>query len=164
MSGTSALIASLLYGAGLRLQECLALRIKDLDSDRGEIVVRRGKGQKDRRVMLPSSLRESLRRHLAAVREIHERDLAAREGRVVLRDALDRKFPKCGHVVAVAVRFSGGPDLPRPALRAIVALSPARVGGTAGRDDRGATGGPYQTGQLSHVPPLLRDTPARGWA
>jgi integrase len=67
MTGTTALIASLLYGAGLRLQERLALRLKDLDSERGEIVVRRGKGQKVRRVDVPSSLRESLRRQLGLV-------------------------------------------------------------------------------------------------
>jgi integrase len=88
--GCSPLIASLLYGAGLRLQECLALRIKDLDFDRGEIVVRRGKGQKDRRVMLPSALREPLQRHLAAVREIHERDLAAGEA-ILLRTLSTRR-------------------------------------------------------------------------
>jgi integrase len=81
-----------LYGAGLRPQECLALRIKDLAFERRD---RRavGKGQKDRRVMLPSSWREPLRRRLGAVREVHERDLAVGDGRVVMPDALDRKFP-----------------------------------------------------------------------
>jgi site-specific recombinase XerD len=64
MPGVSRLVASLLYGAGLRLQECLELRVKDLDFERREIVVRRGKGQKDRRVMLPDALRETLIRHL----------------------------------------------------------------------------------------------------
>jgi integron integrase len=93
MSGTAWLIASLLYGAGLRLMGCLELRVKDLDFDRGEIVVRRGKGQKDRRVMLPVALREPLRQHLRSVKEVHDRDLMAGHGRVVLPDALDRKFP-----------------------------------------------------------------------
>jgi len=93
MHGTSWLVASLLYGAGLRLQECLELRVKDLDFDRREITVRRGKGQKDRRVMLPDLLRDILRQHLDAVREIHRADLAAGLGRVVLPGALDRKFP-----------------------------------------------------------------------
>ena len=87
------LVASLLYGAGLRLQECLELRVKDLDFDRREITVRRGKGQKDRRVMLPDAVRERLQAHLAEVRRTHERDLAAGLGRVVLPDALERKFP-----------------------------------------------------------------------
>jgi integrase len=66
MSGTPALVASLLYGAGFRLQECLELRVKDVDFDRHEITVRRGKGQKDRRVMLPEAVRGRLGRHLEA--------------------------------------------------------------------------------------------------
>jgi integron integrase len=93
MSGTPWLVASLLYGAGLRLQECLELRVKDLDFDRREITVRRGKGQKDRRVMLPDKLRDVLRQHLDAVQETHRADRAAGLGRVALPDALERKFP-----------------------------------------------------------------------
>ena len=93
MSGTAWLVASLLYGAGLRLQECLELRVKDLDFDRREITVRRGKGQKDRRVMLPETLRDVLCRHLESVRQAHQADVAAGFGRVVLPDALERKFP-----------------------------------------------------------------------
>jgi len=93
MSGVSRLVASLLYGAGLRLQECLDLRVKDLDFDRGELTVRRGKGQKDRRVMLPRALEAELRAHLAIVRQQHERDRGAGFGRVMLPDALARKFP-----------------------------------------------------------------------
>lgn len=87
------LVVSLLYGAGLRLQECLELRVKDVDFDRREIVVRRGKGQKDRRVMLPDAIRERLQTHLAEVRRTHERDLVAGFWRVVLLDALERKLP-----------------------------------------------------------------------
>jgi integrase len=82
-----------LYGAGLRLQECLELRIKDFDLERREIVVRRGKGQKDRRVMLPDSVVEALREHLRTVERLHEADHAAGCGRVVLPDALARKYP-----------------------------------------------------------------------
>ena len=93
LDGIVWLVASLLYGAGLRLQECLELRVKDLDFDRREIVVRRGKGQKDRRVMLPEAVRDRLRAHLDVVRDRHARDLAAGLGRVVLPAALDRKFP-----------------------------------------------------------------------
>lgn len=87
------LVASLLYGAGLRLLESLGLRVKDLDFERREIMVRCGKGQKDRRVMLPDRLQESLRAHLAAVKQQHESDLALGVGRVVLSDALERKLP-----------------------------------------------------------------------
>jgi integron integrase len=94
LSGVPWLAASLLYGAGLRLQECLELRVKDVDFDRREITVRRGKGQKDRRVMLPDALRDPLRQHLGAVRAVHQADLAAGSGRVVLPGALARKFPQ----------------------------------------------------------------------
>lgn len=93
MGGVPRLVATLLYGAGLRLQECLELRVKDLDFDRREITVRRGKGQKDRRVMLPDALRQALEEHLESVRRLHHADLAAGFGRVVLPGALDRKYP-----------------------------------------------------------------------
>jgi integron integrase len=96
LQGVPRLVASLLYGSGLRLQECLSLRVKDLDFDRREITVRRGKGQKDRRVMLPEHLNEPLRAHLESVRQLHARDLGAGLGRVVLPEALDRKFPNAG--------------------------------------------------------------------
>ncbi len=93
LTGVPRIVATLLYGAGLRLQECLELRVKDLDFERREITVRRGKGQKDRRVMLPDALREVLERHLEEVRRLHHTDLAAGFGRVVLPGALDRKYP-----------------------------------------------------------------------
>jgi integron integrase len=93
LTGVPRIAAMLLYGAGLRLQECLELRAKDLDFERREITVRRGKGQKDRRVMLPDASREALERHLEVVRRIHHADLAAGLGRVVLPGALDRKYP-----------------------------------------------------------------------
>ena len=67
LAGVPRLVATLLYGAGLRLQECLELRVKDIDFDRREVVVRRGKGQKDRRVMLPDAVKDDLRQHLDVV-------------------------------------------------------------------------------------------------
>jgi integron integrase len=96
MSGTPALMASLLYGAGLRLMECATLRVKDIDFERREILVRDGKGQKDRMTMLPERAIEPLRVHLERVRELHQADLAAGAGWVMLPDALDRKFPNAG--------------------------------------------------------------------
>jgi integrase len=75
------------------LEECLELRIKDLDFDRQQIIVRQGKGQKDRVTMLPAATRDMLTRHLADVRRINEADLARGLGRVVLPFALDRKCP-----------------------------------------------------------------------
>ena len=93
LAGTERLIVMMLYGAGVRLEECLSLRVKDLDFDRHQIIVRQGKGQKDRVTMLPAAAREELTRHLADVRRQHARDLARGFGRVVLPFALDRKCP-----------------------------------------------------------------------
>jgi len=93
LSGERWLQAALLYGTGLRLLECLRLRVKDIDFDRNEVVVRDGKGQKDRMTILPGTLKESLQEHLQHVRKIHEQDLAAGFGRVLLPDALASKYP-----------------------------------------------------------------------
>ena len=94
LTGTMWIIVVLLYGAGLRIQDCLELRVKDLDFDRHQIVVRRGKKQKDRLTMLPTVVRERLQAHLSEVKGQRERDLAKGVGRVVLPFALDRKYPK----------------------------------------------------------------------
>jgi integron integrase len=94
MKGTKWLMASLLYGAGLRLRECLKLRVKDLDFGYRQIVVRDGKGAKDRVTMLPQSVHAPLKRHLMQVRVLHERDLAVGYGTVELPDALARKYPR----------------------------------------------------------------------
>lgn len=91
-----ALMVKLLYGAGLRLNELLLLRVKDVDFDAGLVVVRSGKGDKDRTTLLPDSLVEPLRAHLAKVREWHEADLAQGYGEAPLPDALGRKYPDAG--------------------------------------------------------------------
>ena len=88
--------AQLSYGAGLRLLECLRLRIKDLDFDRGAIVVRCGKGRKDRVVMRPGSLRNALREQVARAREVWAGDRAANRPGVALPDALAAKDPNAG--------------------------------------------------------------------
>jgi integron integrase len=88
------LIGELLYGGGLRLLEGLRLRVKDLDLDRHEIVVREGKGDKDRRTMLPKVVVPRLVEHLVEVRRLHDADLAAGHGRVYLPHALARKYPE----------------------------------------------------------------------
>ena len=93
MHGTNGLIARLLYGSGLRLMEAVRLRVKDLELERFEILVRDGKGAKDRVTMLPSSLVDALRAHLVLVRELHVRDIAAGLPGVYLPFALDRKYP-----------------------------------------------------------------------
>jgi integron integrase len=93
MHGTNGLIARLLYGAGLRLLEAVRLRVKDVELERCEILVRYGKGGKDRVTMLPSILLDALRAHLVLVRELHAQDLAAGRPGVYLPYALDRKYP-----------------------------------------------------------------------
>ncbi len=93
LSGLTALIGGLLYGAGLRLLEALRLRAKDVDFGRHEIVVRRGKGQKDRHTVLPAKLVDPLGEHLAAVRAQHRSDLEEGGGFVELPEALRRKYP-----------------------------------------------------------------------
>jgi integron integrase len=93
LEGDKRLMASLMYGSGLRLMECLRLRVQDIDFERNEITVRDGKGSKDRRMMLPDSLKQPLLDHLRTVRAVHDNDLADGWGRVLLPDALDRKYP-----------------------------------------------------------------------
>lgn len=93
MSGVTWLMASLLYGTGLRLMECMRLRVQDVDFARREITVRQGKGGKDRRTMLPAQVVDALQSQLAEARRLHERDLGADFGAVWLPHALDRKYP-----------------------------------------------------------------------
>jgi len=93
LEGDKWLMASLMYGSGLRLMECLRLRVQDIDFGRNEILVRDGKGAKDRITMLPESLKAPLKKHLRTVKAIHEKDLADGWGRVLMPDALDRKYP-----------------------------------------------------------------------
>jgi len=93
MSGTNALMAKLLYGCGLRLMECLRLRVKDIEFEGNQVMVRDGKGQKDRVTMLPTQLKPQLIEHLKKVRIIHEQDLKHGFGEVYLPYALSRKYP-----------------------------------------------------------------------
>jgi integron integrase len=93
MDGRFGLMASLLYGSGMRLMECVRLRVKDVDFELNQICVRDGKGGKDRHVPLPQRLRDALRAQLERVRLIHLQDLAAGLGSVWLPDALARKYP-----------------------------------------------------------------------
>jgi integron integrase len=87
------LMASLMYGSGMRLMECLSLRIQDIDFTKNEITIRGGKGDKDRVTMLPESLKKNIKEHLKKVKAIHEKDLRDGWGRVQLPEALGRKYP-----------------------------------------------------------------------
>jgi integron integrase len=93
LHGTNRLRVSLMYGTGLRLLECLRLRVKDVDFERGLIVVREGKGDKERVTMLPQSIAEDLQLHLATVKHMHEGDIHDGCGEVALPYALERKYP-----------------------------------------------------------------------
>jgi integron integrase len=93
LTGAKWLMASIMYGAGLRLMECLRLRVQDLDCSRNEILVRDGKGAKDRITMLSESLKGPLQDHLKQVKAVHQQDVADGWGRVQLPNALDRKYP-----------------------------------------------------------------------
>ena len=96
MDGRPWVLASVLYGTGMRLMECLRLRVKDLDFSRNEITVRNGKGAKDRRTMLPRSLEEPLRREVDRARVLHRQDLDSGFGETPLPDALAKKYPGAG--------------------------------------------------------------------
>jgi integron integrase len=93
LHGGYRLMAELLYGSGLRLMECLRLRVKDIDFGYGHITVRDGKGLRERVTLLAESVRRPLQLHLEQVQQIHQRDLAANHGRVYLPFAIERKFP-----------------------------------------------------------------------
>ena len=93
MSGDTRLAAALMYGTGLRLMECLELRVQDIDFEQNQVLVRNGKGGKDRITMLPASLRSPLQTHLMKVRETHQKDRSEGWGRVPLPTALEKKYP-----------------------------------------------------------------------
>lgn len=96
LTGTHALIASLLYGTGMRLMEVMRLRVKDVEFSRREIVVREGKGFKDRVTMLPEAVMMPLKAHLVNVKTVHDEDVTQSFGEVYLPFALDKKYPNAG--------------------------------------------------------------------
>jgi integron integrase len=108
MDGRFALMASLLYGSGLRLMECVRLRVKDVDFELNQICVRDGKGGKDRHVPLPRRLSDLLRAQLERVALIHGQDLAAGHGSVWLPHALARKYPSASRELGWQYVFLSG--------------------------------------------------------
>jgi len=97
MRGVTRLMTKLLYGSGLRLNECLRLRVKDIDFENRQIIVRGGKGDKDRATVLPDSLIPELKHILLDVKALHQKDLAAGYGETLLPNALDAKYPNASH-------------------------------------------------------------------
>jgi integron integrase len=116
MTGTPRLMAHLLYGSGLRVMECVRLRVKDIDLGYLQITLREGKGGRDRRTMVPTFLAEELRTQVAKVTELHREDLSAGAGEVNLPYALARKYPKAAKELGWQYLF--------PAARRTIATDP----------------------------------------
>ncbi len=127
LSGTPRLVASLLYGGGLRLLEALRLRVKDIDLAASLLIVRQGKGAKDRRTILPESVKQPLRLQIEDARRLHQRDLARGLGEVALPDALDRKYRNAAKEFAWQYVFPSS-TLCRPGERDAAATPSGRVG------------------------------------
>jgi len=108
MDGTYGLMARLLYGTGMRLMECVRLRVKDVDFDRNEILIREGKGGKDRVTMLPAALAAPLAEHMKRRRTIYEDDFALGQAEVFLPDALAKKYPNAATEWAWQYVFCSG--------------------------------------------------------
>jgi integrase len=151
LEGLVLLICRLLYGSGMRLLECLGMRVKDLDFQLNEITVRDGKGRKDRVTLLPATCAPALKDHLAEVQRLHDSDLRDGLGRTPLPDALARKVPERRSRVGLAVRLSRILPLHRPPHWRPAPPSPARErapeGTVPGRPPRG----PHQAGHASHA-------------
>lgn len=96
LDGQFLLMAQIMYGCGLRLAECLRLRVKDIDFKNDLIIVRAGKGDKDRSLVIPDTIRHSLEEQLSIVKDIHKKDLAIGHGEVSLPNALEKKYPQAG--------------------------------------------------------------------
>ncbi len=154
LTGTSLLMAQLLYGSGLRLQECCQLRVKDLDFERGELRVRRGKGQRDRVTVLPGAVGAPLRAHLTRVRAIMAKRAARGGGFVEVPGALDRKIPRASRHWSWCWVFPAARVLaPRERYAADPPYSPDRAatcGACCRRDGRSCP-----TRRLSYVPAFL---------
>ena len=163
LDGTPRLVAALLYGSGMRLLECLELRVKDLDLGRQQITIRQGKGRKDRVTMLPATLIAALRHHLDEVRSLHARDLASGLGAVALPYALAAKLPGAAtswpwQFIFPAARICRNSRWGPPSRFHLHEIShPAR------RHKCRAPIRHRQTRQLSHLQAFIRDPLARGW-
>ncbi len=162
LHGTNRLMAGLLYGSGLRLMECVRLRVKDVDFAYAQITVRDAKGGKDRVTMLPVNLAEPLQRHLVKVKAQHEQDIEDGFGSVHLPSALERKFPNARREWAWQYVFSFVTALARSARRVgqrtatEAAASYGRRNLASGAQESGTRIRNYKAGQLSQLEVLLR--------
>ena len=157
------LMMELIYGSGLRLLECLRLRTKDIDFAYGQIIVRDGKGMKDRVTMLPGGLRRPLKEHLAHAKAVHERDLQLGFGSVYLPEALERKYPNAHRSWMWQYVFPAAKRSVDPVSGRVQRHHVLEKEFTECRGQRGARGRNYQAGELSHVPAFLCNPFAREW-
>ena len=159
LTGPTALVGSLLYGAGLRLLEALRLRVKDIDFERREIVVRRGKGQKDRHTVLPGKLVDPLRGHLELVRARHGADVEEGCGFVELPEALRRKYPSAPKEWPWQWVFPATRTYIDAGHRRDPSPPPSRDGGSKRDPPSRRRRQNSQARHAPHPPPLLRDSP-----
>jgi integron integrase len=163
LDGVTWIIVALLYGAGLRLHECLELRVKDIDLEQRQIVIRRGKGQKDRPTVLPIATVEPLSRRLESVKRQHKADRARGFERVVLPFALDRKYPNAATEWGWQFVFPASRVCTDPRWGPTDPISPPRIRRPEGGRTCGTIRRNHQACRSTHIPAFLRDTPARGW-
>lgn len=158
LEGSHWLAACLMYGSGLRLMEALRLRVKDLDFEHRAIMLRDGKGQKDRVVTLADELIVSLQRHLEGVRLIHTKDLVDGFGEVYLPDVLERKYPRAGRQWGWQYVFPAGKRSidPRSSKERRHHIDESTV---QNRQSGGAQGRYRQTSRLPYPEPCVRDAP-----
>jgi len=160
MRGSARIMAGLLYGAGLRQIECLTLRVKDIDFAYRQIIVRDGKGARDRATMLPENLVQPLQAHLGKVRLLHQRDRKEGYGEVWLPHALARKYPRAGYEWAWQFVFPSANRSEDP--RSGAAPPPPASGHHRARGEAGyGAGGNRQAGELPHAAAFLRHPPPR---
>ena len=150
LRGSYWLIGGLLYGSGLRLMECLRLRVKDLDLEAHQLIVRSGKGEKDRVTVLAAAVVPALEQHLARRREQHRLDCARGSGAVYLPDALHRKYPSASREWAWQFVFSADRDVVLHGGR-VGALAPARAIGSARDSNRDPARRHLETRELPHA-------------
>lgn len=151
------LIVRLLYGTGMRLLECLRLRMKDVEFTRREIVVREGKGNKDRVTMLPDSLADRLRAQMEFVKGQHAQDLVVNRGEVWLPDALSAKYPNAPKALAWQYVFPAAGFFRRSAFGCGAQASCGRQTGATCGKACGWTGRSGQAGYAAHAAPFFRD-------
>jgi site-specific recombinase XerD len=163
MRGTTRLMASLIYGGGLRVMEACELRVKDIDFDHGLIIVRRGKGDKDRSTLLAETGRHELREHLRKVEILHRTDRGAGVAGVWLPDAHRSQVSERRSRVRLVLGVSQPHALNGPARGRRPPTSPSCLSHTKGRQGCGGHGENSQAGVCPRASPQLRDTPAAEW-